>query len=66
MKWFGLALTIFGAWWAYLWWPDPVEGVYMRPFGMAVGIVGAFVIILGVRNDIVRAIRERDRAADDR
>ena len=66
MKWIGLALTIFGVWWTYLWWHDPVEGVYMRPFGVVVGIVGVFLVILGVRNDIIKAIRERDRPAGGR
>jgi len=38
-----------------------VEGRYIRPFGAVVAIVGAFVIVLGARNDIVEAIQERDR-----
>jgi len=63
MKWIGFALTIFGVWWTYLWWHDAVEGAYMRPLGVVVAIVGAFVIVLGIRNDIVKGIRERDRPA---
>ena len=65
MKWIGLGLTILSLWWTYvLWWHDLVEGAYMRPCGVIAAIVGVFVILLGIRNDIIAAIRELERPAD--
>ena len=65
MKWAGLAAVIFGVWLVYVAWHDQVEGYYARPLGGLLAIVGAFLVILAVRNDIIAAIERRDPPSGD-
>ena len=63
-KWIGLALVVLGGLLTYVSWNDPVEGVFTRPVGCSIAVAGAFTIVLGVRDEIIRAIREAGGRTD--
>jgi len=63
-KYVGLGIMLLCGQLMKAWWGDPVEGAYARPFFAVMILAGLWLVMLGLRDEVIDGVVRRMAAFD--